>query len=79
MKVFFYGYKYKKNEPIKVEYRIEDKEDRPKDSDCCYIEDFNSICTTSLLFANKNYLEKIQNYDEGKIFENYIIKFDEQH
>jgi hypothetical protein len=71
----FYGYKYKQNEPEKIEYRIGGFYELGDIMYWHYNESESVICTTSLLFVNKNYLEKIQNYDEGKIFENNTIKF----
>lgn len=70
----FFNYIYKNNEPTEVEIRIEVD---PASSESLPNEVTNCICTTSLLFANKSYLEKLQNYNEGDIFINDIIKFAE--
>ena len=63
----FYNYVYKKDEPTKVEIRIEADQVEPEAQ---FLEFVNNLCTTSLLFLNKSYLEKAKNYHDGDIFVN---------
>ena len=78
-----YKYKNKKGEPIEIEYRIEppiihDCKDEDIPAHYLYGESYSSLCTTSLLFVNKNYLDNIKNYEEGKIFKNDEINIEKK-
>ena len=61
-------YNYKKNEPKKIEYRINAK-------NCKRVfeaENEEGIATISLLFAKKKFIDECQNYSDGNYFQNKI-------
>ena len=61
-----YNYNYKKNEPKKIEYRINAK-NYGRVFDC---DGEEGIDTISLLFAKKKFIDECQNYSDGNYFQN---------
>lgn len=62
-----YNYNYKRGEPRNVEYRIELIENY-KDYMVNQLEDQSHICTTSILFVQKNFLDNLNDFQDTDIF-----------
>ena len=62
-----YNYDYKIGEPNELEYRIEVSKGND-DSFCFGDSDQSDICTTSLLFVQKDFLDSLNNYSDASIF-----------